>query len=110
LGYTKLSINYKLNTALLIPRLIIYPSSIIAIRPPTLQAHTFKMSTPEFPVFHPGNTAVITGGASGIGLALATKCKNSGMNIVICDNNSDNLKKAKDILAKDSGEGKVESL
>ncbi|KAK2628022.1 hypothetical protein QTJ16_002668 [Diplocarpon rosae] len=46
-------------------------------------------------VFKKGNTAVITGGASGIGLALATKCAGYGMDVVIVDNNSSNLAGAK---------------
>jgi NAD(P)-dependent dehydrogenase (short-subunit alcohol dehydrogenase family) len=56
-------------------------------------------------VFAPNNTAVITGGASGIGLALATKCAHYGMNVVICDNNPSNLEEAKKSIEK-NGEGK----
>ncbi|KAH8684720.1 short-chain dehydrogenase/reductase [Tricladium varicosporioides] len=56
---------------------------------------------------HAGNTAVITGGASGIGLALARKCASYGMNVVICDNNVQNLKVATESV---SGEGKVEGV
>merc|ERR1712225_170412 len=40
-----------------------------------------NMSKSRNPVFASGNTAVITGGASGIGLALATKCAGYGMNV-----------------------------
>jgi hypothetical protein len=58
-------------------------------------------------VFKPNNTAVITGGASGIGLALAEKCVKYGMNVVICDNNGENLKEAKESLAG-KGKGQVE--
>ena len=47
------------------------------------------------PVFRSGNTAVITGGASGIGLSLAQKCASYGMKVVIVDNNSSNLSSAK---------------
>ncbi|CAK7268072.1 hypothetical protein SEPCBS119000_002875 [Sporothrix epigloea] len=36
-------------------------------------------------VFQAGNTAVITGGASGIGLALAVKCFDSGMHVLVAD-------------------------
>lgn len=66
------------------------------------------MSKSRNPVFASGNTAVITGGASGIGLALATKCAGYGMNVVIADNNSENLKGAKEMISK-SGSGKVET-
>jgi len=67
-----------------------------------------NMSKSRNPVFASGNTAVITGGASGIGLALATKCAGYGMNVVIADNNSENLKGAKEMISK-SGSGKVET-
>lgn len=42
-------------------------------------------------VFLKGNTAVITGGASGIGLALAQKCLASGMKVLVADNNDELL-------------------
>ncbi|XOV89697.1 MAG: SDR family NAD(P)-dependent oxidoreductase [Pseudomonadota bacterium] len=49
----------------------------------------------------PGNTAVITGGANGIGLAAATRFLNDGMNVVIADVNEDALSAAADYLASD---------
>ncbi|KAL8381111.1 hypothetical protein RB595_005407 [Gaeumannomyces hyphopodioides] len=36
-------------------------------------------------ILKPGNTAVITGGASGIGLALAERCAGSGMKVLVVD-------------------------
>jgi short-subunit dehydrogenase involved in D-alanine esterification of teichoic acids len=36
-------------------------------------------------VFRPGNTALITGGASGIGRALAQKCISHDMKVIIAD-------------------------
>ena len=57
------------------------------------------------PIFKSGNTALITGGASGIGLAMATKCADCGMNVIICDNNASNLSSAKGII-----KGKVETV
>jgi NAD(P)-dependent dehydrogenase (short-subunit alcohol dehydrogenase family) len=42
-------------------------------------------------VFQAGNTAVITGGASGIGLALAKKCASHGMKVLIADINDEAL-------------------
>ncbi|RDL37218.1 uncharacterized protein BP5553_04651 [Venustampulla echinocandica] len=59
------------------------------------------------PVFKAGNTAVITGGASGIGLALASKCGAYGMNVIICDKNISNLKAA---TASIKGTGKIEGV
>lgn len=50
------------------------------------------------PVFRSGNTALITGGASGIGLALATKCAAYGMSVIIIDNNNPNLSAAKSAI------------
>jgi len=57
------------------------------------------------PVFRSGNLAVITGGASGIGLALAAKCAGYGMSVLIADNNSANLSSAKSSI-----KGKVETV
>lgn len=50
---------------------------------------------PQHPVFKAGNIALITGGASGIGLALSTKSANYGMRVIIVDNNASNLTSAK---------------
>jgi NAD(P)-dependent dehydrogenase (short-subunit alcohol dehydrogenase family) len=46
-------------------------------------------------VFKAGNTALITGGASGIGLALAKKCHGYGMRVAIVDINKGHLELAK---------------
>ncbi|MCJ1322058.1 hypothetical protein MMC15_007403 [Xylographa vitiligo] len=50
---------------------------------------------PSQPVFHPGALALITGAASGIGLAVARLCASHGMKLALLDNNADNLAKAK---------------
>jgi len=42
-------------------------------------------------VITPGNVAVITGAASGIGLGLARACLNRGMAVMMADNNGDQL-------------------
>ncbi|KXJ96847.1 hypothetical protein Micbo1qcDRAFT_3566 [Microdochium bolleyi] len=52
-------------------------------------------------IFKAGNTAVITGGASGIGLALAKRCVAAGMKTLIIDRNAETLEAA----AQDSGGG-----
>ncbi|KAK7977680.1 hypothetical protein PG988_005170 [Apiospora saccharicola] len=44
-------------------------------------------------IFKAGNTAVITGGASGIGLALAKKCAGYGMKVLVADWNAELLAK-----------------
>jgi len=54
------------------------------------------------PSFTAGSTALITGSASGIGLALATKCLSYGMNIILIDNNGDNLGAAQTYLTNKS--------
>ena len=51
-----------------------------------------------------GNNAVITGGASGIGLAAATHYLSAGMNVLIADLNEDALSTAAESLA-DCGRG-----
>lgn len=49
-------------------------------------------------IFKTGNTAVITGGASGIGLALAKKCVGHGMRVVVADRNAALLAAAREQL------------
>ncbi|KAI4127781.1 MAG: hypothetical protein LQ347_004459, partial [Umbilicaria vellea] len=64
---------------------------------------------PPHPVFKAGNTALITGAASGIGLAVAQLCRKHGMNLALVDNNSQNLDQAKKSLAADrAGEVQIE--
>jgi NAD(P)-dependent dehydrogenase (short-subunit alcohol dehydrogenase family) len=50
-------------------------------------------------VFKAGSTALITGGASGIGLAVAQLCLKHSMRVAIVDRNSDTLSKAKRTLS-----------
>lgn len=47
-------------------------------------------------VFQVGKTALITGGASGIGLALVKKCCGYGMKVAVVDSNKEYLELAKD--------------
>ena len=56
----------------------------------------------------PGHTAVITGGASGIGLAAAQRFAGDGMNVVIADKDEDALQPALTLLeAAAQGRGEV---
>lgn len=48
------------------------------------------------PVFKKGNTALITGAASGIGLAVAHLCSGHSMKLALVDINAEQLIKAKD--------------
>lgn len=45
-------------------------------------------------LFRPGATAVISGGASGVGFAMAQLCRRNKMHIALLDYNGDNLKQA----------------
>ncbi|KAI1654204.1 NAD(P)-binding protein [Daldinia decipiens] len=49
-------------------------------------------------IFKKANTAVITGGASGIGLALAQKCVGYGMRVLVADWDAETLGKAGETL------------
>ena len=59
-------------------------------------------------ILQAGRTAVITGGASGIGLASARRCAAAGMNVVIADRDEATLKAARRELA-DLGTGQVQA-
>lgn len=50
-------------------------------------------------IFSHGNTALITGGASGIGLAIAHHCRQKGMKVGIVDRNTELLDTSKKALA-----------
>ena len=50
------------------------------------------------PVLCPGNVAVITGGASGIGLATALHCAGLGMRVAVADLGAERLAKASDAI------------
>jgi len=50
-------------------------------------------------VFAASNIALITGGASGIGLAVAQLCRKHSMKVALVDNNAEYLSKAKETLS-----------
>ena len=49
-------------------------------------------------VFRAGGTALISGGASGVGFAFAQVCRKHGMNLALLDINGDQLSKASEVL------------
>lgn len=53
-------------------------------------------------VFKAGNTALITGAASGVGLAVAKLCRSYGMKLALVDINADNLSKAKAFIGEET--------
>jgi NAD(P)-dependent dehydrogenase (short-subunit alcohol dehydrogenase family) len=57
------------------------------------------------PALSPNRTAVITGGASGIGFATAARLAESGLNICIADRDADALGSAAEALAKLAAKG-----
>ena len=60
-------------------------------------------------IFSANKTALITGGASGIGLAVAQLCRKHGMRVAVVDWNVDYLSKAKSTLLEDKGPEDVET-
>lgn len=58
-------------------------------------------------VFAPGATALITGGASGIGLAIAKLCRSKGMKLLLVDRNAEALEKAKAEVGSSSSSSDV---
>lgn len=58
-------------------------------------------------VFRAGATALITGGASGIGLAVAKLCASHKMNVVLVDNNQSKLDSASSSISTSSSSQKV---
>ena len=52
-------------------------------------------------MFRTGHTALITGGASGIGLALAKKCREHGMKVLIVDRDDTSLASVRSDVAPD---------
>lgn len=59
-------------------------------------------------IFKAGHTAVITGGASGIGLSLAKKCFNNGMKVLVADWDDETLSAAPKNVGGDIGTIKVD--
>ena len=57
------------------------------------------------PAFTPNRTAVVTGGASGIGLATAERLVAMGLNVCIADHDEEQLGSAADTLAKQCPRG-----
>uniref|UniRef100_A0A8H7N638 Uncharacterized protein n=1 Tax=Bionectria ochroleuca TaxID=29856 RepID=A0A8H7N638_BIOOC len=57
---------------------------------------------PASAVFAPGATALITGAAAGIGLAIAKLCQSKGMNLFLVDINADDLEAAKKALSTET--------
>lgn len=55
-------------------------------------------------VFAPGSTALITGGASGIGRAIGKLCRQRGMKVLLADRNAEALEDAAKELKSLDGE------
>ncbi len=58
-----------------------------------------EQTIPQHPVFQPGRVAVITGAASGIGLATALYCASLGMRLCLADTNAEGLDAARAAIA-----------
>ena len=70
---------------------------------------TATVNRADVPVFCSGNTALITGAASGIGLAVAKLCRKHGMRLALVDNSPNDLQKAKDYFENNGGLEGVET-
>ena len=62
------------------------------------------------PVLSPGKVAVVTGGASGIGLAAATRLAERGMKVVLADLAGAKLEQAADVLGRRAQGGAADVL
>ncbi len=62
---------------------------------------------PQHPVFQPGRVAVITGAASGIGLAAALHCASIGMRLCLADTNAEALDAARAAIAARTNAGEA---
>ncbi|KAL3421041.1 short chain dehydrogenase reductase [Phlyctema vagabunda] len=94
------------TTSIVAPRFSVSPRGIRYISSQSTRTATSNMAaaTAPSPVFAKGNLALITGGASGIGLALARRCIDYGMKVLVLDNNGSNLAAAKSSLGGSSVE------
>lgn len=61
--------------------------------------------TASHPALQPGGTAVITGGASGIGLAAGVQYASMGMNVLVADRDANQLKLAEETLQASAKNG-----
>ncbi len=62
-------------------------------------------SRTSHPALQPGGTAVITGGANGIGLAAGIQYASMGMNVLVADRDADQLKVAEEALQAAAANG-----
>src|ERR1700732_5189476 len=82
-----------------------YPHSLLSKAIPAVR----RTRVPH-PAMSPNNVAVITGGASGIGLAAAMRFARLGMNVCIADIDSDHLREAGSKLSSVSHAGAANIL
>jgi short-subunit dehydrogenase len=68
------------------------------------------MASAPTAVFRPGATALITGAASGVGLAVAKLCASHSMNLILVDNNDSKLSEAGSALSSSKGQVTTHSM
>lgn len=73
-----------------------HPSQIASFLP--LNRIISQLSIMASAIFQANRTALITGGASGVGFAFAQLCQKYGMNVALVDKSTEALGKAKEIL------------
>jgi len=75
-----------------------------AVRSPTQRAASLEENLPH-PALSAGAVAVVTGGASGIGLAAATRFAQAGLKVCLADLGEDRLAKAAETIASAAPDG-----